>query len=261
MKPLIIALISTGGLCNRMRTMAGVLDLATKLHAYPLFFWVEMPDMNARFDALFKNFPAKVFSLKQRGRIFKISEFVKNHWSCVVVDDDYVRTHCKTNDTTWFDSLKGKNLFVTTCENITGTREFSVFSPTYRILRQIDKRIDENTVGVHIRRTDNEKSVLYSPTELFVERIGMELKKNPNSTFYLATDDVNEESELKRLFGSCILTYHKRSLDRNDPKGIEDALIDLVNLSRCRMILGSYYSSFSDTAAEWGKIEKEVLML
>ena len=36
---------------------------------------------------------------------------------------------------------------------------------------------------------------------------------------------------------------------------IKDALIDLYGLSRCRLILGSYWSSFSETAAAIGGSE------
>ena len=86
-----------------------------------------------------------------------------------------------------------------------------------------------------------------------------ELHAHPDAKFYLATDDPVEEERFLSEFGDRILVYKKHSLDRNDPIAIKDALIDLYNLSQCRKILASYYSSFSDVAALWGNIEKEVL--
>ena len=62
------------------------------------------------------------------------------------------------------------------------------------------------------------------------------------------------------MFPNTITVYDKQSLDRNDPIAIRDAVIDLYNLAHCKKIYGSYYSSFSDIAALWGGIEKEVLM-
>lgn len=50
-------------------------------------------------------------------------------------------------------------------------------------------------------------------------------------------------------------------MDRNTEVAIVDAMIDLTNLASCKKIYGSYYSSFSDVAAIWGNIEKEVLKL
>ena len=116
-------------------------------------------------------------------------------------------------------------------------------------------------VGLHIRRSDNEMSIKYSPTELFLEAIEKEIESNPSVKFYLATDDSQEEKLITERFGDRICTYRKRSVDRNTEVAIVDAMIDLTNLASCKKIYGSYYSSFSDVAAIWGNIEKEVLKL
>ncbi len=50
--------------------------------------------------------------------------------------------------------------------------------------------------------------------------------------------------------------YAKPSVARDDPAAMEDAVVDLYALSRCRKIIGSYWSSFTDTAAELGSIER-----
>ena len=102
-------------------------------------------------------------------------------------------------------------------------------------------------------------SIKHSPTELFINKIRQELQQNPTQQFYLATDDEAEEQRIKQMFPDNIIVYKKQSLDRNDPVAIRDAVIDLYNLAHCKKIYGSYYSSFSDIAALWGGIEKDVL--
>ena len=117
----------------------------------------------------------------------------------------------------------------------------------------------DDVVAIHIRRTDNVKSVRYSPTSLFTEKIAEVLSENPAVRFYLATDDATEETTLQQRFPGKIIIYKKESLDRNSPVAIRDAVIDLYNLAHCGKIYGSFWSSFSDIAALWGGIEKEVL--
>lgn len=259
MKPIIVSVIYLGGLCNRMRVMASVMEMGETLGCKPFFLWVKMPDMNASFHDLFKDFPAPVVVVKRSGRIFKAIDFVKRHWKGIILDDNYVCSNMKGKGDTWKDNLKGHSIFVQTCENATLTDDFSSFVPVDSIVQKADKNIDSNTIGVHIRRTDNEQSRIYSPTDAFMDVMARELNQNPETQFYLATDDAEEENYLKTVFGDKILTYKKRTIERNDPIGIEDALIDLVNLSNCAKIFGSYYSSFSDTAAAWKGIQKFVI--
>ena len=77
--------------------------------------------------------------------------------------------------------------------------------------------------------------------------------------FFLSTDDPKEEALLKERFGNRIIINPKTSIDRNNPIAIQEALLDLYSLSRCRKIYGSYYSSFSDVAAIWGRVNKNIL--
>ena len=46
-----------------------------------------------------------------------------------------------------------------------------------------------------------------------------------------------------------------RNFIHNDPRGIQDAVIDLYSLANCRKLIGSYWSSFSEVAAQLRGIE------
>ena len=88
-----------------------------------------------------------------------------------------------------------------------------------------------------------------SSTDAFITSMEAVLKKDPDATFYLATDDMNEEARLRERFGDKIISNKNRDLSRASVNGIRDALIDLFCLSRTSAIIGSYFSSFTDTAA------------
>ena len=149
-------------------------------------------------------------------------------------------------------------MYFQTCEEFGNNfDEFARFIPTSEIQAIIDKQTEKfniNTIGLHIRRSDNVKSINESPLELFIEKIKEELNSNLNANFFLSTDDLRTEQELKSLFNNKIITNQK-NFDRNTPKGIKDAVVDLFCLSKTQYIYGSYWSSFSDIAARLGRIK------
>jgi hypothetical protein len=103
-------------------------------------------------------------------------------------------------------------------------------------------------IGVHIRRGDNVDSIQYSPLERFVERMKEEIDRNNSVKFFVSTDDYKVEVYLRNLFQHRIITHKKKSFSRNSSLGIQDALIDLYCLANCSKLIGSYYSSFTETA-------------
>lgn len=106
-------------------------------------------------------------------------------------------------------------------------------------------------VGVHIRRGDNGASIQVSPLELFLERMWREVDQDPEARFFLATDDPDTERTVMGEFPGRV-TVRSKDFARDRAKGVKDALVDLLVLSKCSLVLGSYWSSFSQTAAEMG---------
>ena len=115
----------------------------------------------------------------------------------------------------------------------------------------------ENLIGVHIRRTDNAVSVEESPTDIYFPIIDKVIDCYKNSIIYIATDDKAEIGKIIDKYGSEKVAYlPKIERKRNTKKGIIDAAVELYILASCKAIIGSYYSSFTDTAAEIKGIEK-----
>jgi hypothetical protein len=120
------------------------------------------------------------------------------------------------------------------------------FKPCQKI---VDRMIPlpQNTVGVHIRRTDNKKAIAESTNEKFMTIMDELVAEFNDITFFLATDD----PAAKELFVSRydrVLTYDVE-YSRRDAQGVKDALLELMTLSQTRVILGSTNSSFSTLAA------------
>lgn len=135
--------------------------------------------------------------------------------------------------------------------------DFSFFSlhPSERAqVDQISRQFTECTVGVHIRRNDNANAIRYSPTHAFVAAMKDCIAANPDVQFFLSTDSRETEEHMKSLFGGRVIT-RRRTISRSSAEGMQDAIVDLFLLSRTSRILGSYYSTFSETAASIGDIE------
>jgi hypothetical protein len=119
-------------------------------------------------------------------------------------------------------------------------------------VEQFAARHFDRVVGMHIRRTDNRRSIARSPDDLFLTRAraiaaaGMRI--------FLATDNQHTEEKMREELGDVVFTHPKRATlaarwpRRFDPIALEDDLIDLFLLARTQYVLGSSGSSFSSVA-------------
>lgn len=257
--PLIVQ--PTGGLCNRMRTIAAAAELASILGCRMCVIWTRDVSLNARFDSLFQPLPFPVVEFRLGSFLQRLLwHFCRYILRYRVFDDAWIYANARGKDLSlWRGDMERQPVYIcASCDIFKDGGDYSMF----RLAEALKPRTLSNpddVVGIHIRRTDNVKSVRYSPTSLFTEKIAEVLSENPAVRFYLATDDATEETTLQQRFPGKIIIYKKESLDRNSPVAIRDAVIDLYNLAHCGKIYGSFWSSFSDIAALWGGIEKEVL--
>lgn len=106
-----------------------------------------------------------------------------------------------------------------------------------------------NTIGVHIRRTDNAACIRLAPLDYFIEA----MKKEGEANFYLATDCVKTKAIVLDIFGANIIS-NNFCLYRDTEMGMINAIYDFVSLSQCKKIIGSNASSFSELAARYGNI-------
>ena len=249
----------SGGLCNRMRVINSSLELAKRKGTKLLVLWYCADELNAPFEALFQlvdEFQVINFtSLKDLRKLWyqltartKISNAdIENNKTNGILNQDF------------FDSIK-LPAYIFTWEHFYPADEyFKLFKPTAELQKRIDevtKHFTKDMVSVHIRRTNQVTSIAYSKTENFIDLMNREITENPDVKFFLATDDKDEEALLRKTFPGRIVSNENRTLRRDSLDGMYDALLDLYCLARCKKIIGSYYSSFTDTAAALGNIPK-----
>lgn len=271
-----ITLIPVGGLANRMKAIDAAIALAQEAGARLQIIWFKDKGLNCRFDQLFEPLDIKDVTVKEatwmdkltldrpRRKNFHIPRFFQRVLfdACIYEQEATHLFYQKFDYLSW--AKERKDVYLASCVYFypqTVHALFSYFQPNPTVREQINtccREFANKTIGIHIRRTDNVGSITHSPTELFVERMNDEIRKDNQCRFYLATDSEDEKTHLKSIFGTRIITS-PRTADRNSVNGMQDALAELYILSKTQKILGSMQSSYSETAAQISGIRCELL--
>ncbi len=260
-----IVLVPFGGLGNRMKVIPAGIRLAKKYNCDIDIYWFRDSGLASRFDQLFEPIDIEGVRLIEGsrkksfywGRPRKTNGCMSRHWlqshgyrmfidiQKVEEVEQYLATN---NGKVWISSccyfLDKDNVPVDT---------YDIFKPLPHIQAGIDAvaaNFGENTVGVHVRRTDNEDAKKKSKTEDFLECMELQPK---DTRFYLATDESDIKRLFCRLFGNRIMTMQADAC-RNTQRGIRDAVIEMYVLSRTKRIFGSHGSTFSSASACIGRI-------
>lgn len=128
----------------------------------------------------------------------------------------------------------------------------------YNEIERLKARFGRTTVGVHIRRTDNTVSMAHSTPEGFRRAMDREIQRDFKVRFFLATDDDELKRTLLQEYPDRIITQ-RNEVRRDTLDGMRHAVVDLWCLAATRRLIGSYWSSFTDTAAELGRIPVEIV--
>ncbi|NRB42941.1 MAG: hypothetical protein HRU20_31485 [Pseudomonadales bacterium] len=172
------------------------------------------------------------------------------------IESKKVRELNPENKKSWNKFLKAPETYIRTCYDYYYNSEpMNTFVPKAHIQDKINQYTNKHSIGVHFRGTDNSKALAKSPVEAFIQLMEKEIEADDECSFLLATDEPAIEKLLKETFTGRIITHTKRSLDRNNPIAIEDAVVDLYSLGNCKKIIGSHISSFSEYAAAIQGIE------
>ena len=248
-----------GGLCNRMRSINSAYKLAKLRKERLIVIWFHNEELGCSFESIF--IPNPNIHLINISSKFDIRKIFYQIISQNIGNDDIRsnRTGCVLNET--FRSSLKRRCYIATEEHFYPADSYELFRPLPELQRKIDAIISlfsSYTVGVHIRRTDNLPSIGKSSTTAFVSAMLKELENNPNTIFYVASDDESEESNLRNLFPDRILSNSNKELSRGSLQGMQDAVIDLYCLAATNKIIGSFYSSFTDIAADMNQTPKMI---
>jgi len=245
-----------------MRTLVSAIALAGDADAVLRVVWKADVRLSCRFEDLFE-WPPGLASIHHVGDGFFYR--VANYVVCKCFPNRLEQVDVEAMNKAGSDFVglarSGHRVFIRTHSGFYRDNDFSLLHLASGILNVVKGYGIERskTIGVHIRRTDNKISATYSPTKLFLSAMETELEHAPETVFFVATDSPQEEECLKVAFPGKIITHRKSTYDRTDPQAIRDAAVDLYALASCRKIFGSYWSSFSDTAAAIYGIPLQIL--
>lgn len=259
-----------GGLCNRIRVINSGYYLAKKLNQDFTVIWDTSKNSGMTVPAeKIMIFPSdvKVIKCGDDGAFANIEyrlfrRFKYNNCDLIINDDSTLRLHSEEEILATLSP--NKNIYAKTCFNLINVDYHSACMPSAEVTAKFDRvknqlNIGRDTIGIHIRRTDQKDSINGSPTFLFENRINEILKSNPNQVFYLATDDADEERCLLQKYPQNIKVFKEKNIDRYAVEGQMDAYVELLCLAECSQIWGSYLSSYSLVASQIGESELTVL--
>lgn len=141
------------------------------------------------------------------------------------------------------------------------------FTPNDRVRDQvsaISSKLEQPTIGVHIRYTDRK-----IPLEAVKKRLRQKRQQMPDAAIFLATDNADVQSQMASEFSNLThIAKHLRpdggrlhwpEADIAKLEEAENALIDMYLLARCDHLIYSRHSTFSETSALIGQMTADQL--
>lgn len=268
-----ICFIPMGGLCNRLRGIASAVYWKHRWEAELEVVWFTDPGCGASWSDLFE--PLEGVRWRELPSPPKRRQVLARPWLWPVrfAADRWINASARK---ACFDLVLGPDQMAARDFQIPApepsrrrvlAESYSRFAPLppgdfarFKPLRPLRDQIDAvcapfgtDVIGVHARRSDHVDSSQQSPDESFVRTLASLLEKDPAQKFFISSDDEAFCARLTGLFPQNVLSRQRR-ISRSSVEGMQDAVVDLFVLSRCRFILGSCGSTFSMTAADLGDV-------
>jgi len=175
-----------GGLGNRIRSIDSLIAATEKKQVPIKIIWEKTPSLYCSFDELF-TLPGRVHVINKKktqsllvSKCFTLAGLILKRiglripvgYKTYIFEKELKELKDANYD---FRKLsEEKSVFIETQHRFFSIgKDFETFRPVESILKRVNKitsNFSSNTIGVHIRRTDNQKSIDFSPLELFINK-------------------------------------------------------------------------------------------
>jgi len=259
-----------GGLSCRINCLVSAMKFAEKTGRKLIIYWPKNHWCNCTLSDLFENNFKEIYG-RDLKKIIKSKDYkiyiqdLKNFndkKKFILINSSKFMGFSKENI-----QLKFKNI----PKNI--QKDILNYLGKLKINKKIQRNVDGfynkffkgDVIGIHLRKGDfklianNVGNV--SSDEKFIEEIEKEIKINPKIKFLLATEDKETEEKFKKIFDKKIIVYPKKTKKRNEEGAVEEALIELLLLSKCKKISGSFGSTFTEMAWWIGECKPEIKII
>ena len=268
-----LMLIPSGGLANRMRAIASAYTLTQQTGSDLQVVWFQDWGLKAPFNSIFvlpeqlllreATLTDKLLYDRARRKNLWLPTFPQRLLFERRLDEKKIWL-LNSQGFDFSEWARGHRCYMS-CYHVFGDFPDSLYSilfhPVKEVMDNVNRFRDQfssHCIGLHIRRTDNRESINQSPTNLFIDKIKVEIDTHADTTVFLATDSDDVKNELRKLFGTRIITPNKGAC-RSNIEGIRGGLIDMWTLSTTQKIYGSVGSSFSTMAASIGETKIELV--
>lgn len=273
-----LIVIPFGGLANRMRVILSSISFAHKNNRKIKIIWILRDELNCDFNDLFHDIEGIDIKIVNNNIFLRVLIKLASIWKLCfnflnnfIITDKYIHKELEVG---YFDCdsnkietiIKGNftNLFIVSCAkfytyqniNMSILRPNSIVEEKVSLFHSQHKLIDY--VALHIRYTDNTLSINNSPVLLFEKVIEDEFSKGEK--IVVCTDSEYIKNLFVEKYKGC-LVFPESKKNRNSVEGMQDALMELMILSKSKRLYGSYGSTFSLMASNIGKIELNTLKL
>jgi len=270
-----VIVVHNSGLGNRFRVLAGILALQKR---HPLFnirmLWTQHSHCGAPIEAVLD-----VDSLPQGNlEITNVVNDPDQQFFSTLEDNGgnplvVVMPHTEFIDVSWFSDVDTMLIFDYVWKPIPGTDiydmlpEYVEMLKTFRWNAYVQKEVDDylekydlsQCQGVHVRRGDTVPTTCQQHFKCIDTWQFHEALQDNARPIFLATEDIDILNEFEEQYPYRIFNYECRSFDRRSPRAIQDAMVQMLLLSKCHGILGGK-SSFSEISARLGDISKQDLI-
>jgi len=264
-----IIIVATQGYSNRMR-MISCGDMLCKYLTTNLFIcWVNTPECNIQLINIFKNKfnEIKYDDLPSLNYLY----FGRVHTETII--NNIIELYYDTSKTYDYIILEGGHEFKLPCISLNDfIKNKHLFYNSLIYSDIIQEKVDKfkkkynmnNTIGVHYREVINEFDgndlsnnyvINFSKNSPF-EKYSSIIKKLKNYDYILLiSNDSNIKDRFKLLSDKIIFT-EPGGFNRNNTDNMIDSIVDNILLSQTNMIIGTFFSSFSDEATYYKLIPK-----
>jgi len=259
-----------GGLSCRIDCLVSSIKIAEKTGRKLILYWPKNPPCNCHFSDLFANY-IKEIQRKDLEKIIKSRNYdiyrenlngFDNKKKFIFISSSRLIGFSKENL-----QLKFEKIPKTFREDISNyIKKLKIRQDILKIVNNFSKKtFSKNVVGIHIRKGDfktiKNNVGAVSADEKYMEEINRIIQKDKNIKFFLATEDKETEKKFKAIYGNKMITYNKITRYREEEGAVEEALIELILLSKCKLILGNFGSTFTEMAWFLGECKPEMKII
>ncbi len=268
-----ITLRPVGGLCNRLLAIDSMIRICESIQKDLKVVWIKNEDLGCFFSDLYTplehpSIKIELIELENRPLIYSdrlmddlhqkvyntfLKIFQKTRFDFVMHTSEMARK--KAMGYNFHVLSKYNNPYISSWGRMEkGKFNSSLFKPKKEIQKSVPP-FPTPTVGVHIRRSDHQLAISKTPFEKFIQAMNEELKLEPRTHFFIASDSADVKSELTDIYQDKITTITNESAIRNSTDGMISAMIDLYSLANTSKIIGTGISTFTLMASEINGIE------